>query len=155
MTWALVLKKLKILHYTIKEVAAENKIAENQAVQKFFEDIERNYDNKLRYDSTLERLKSELEKAKRELNTTRSELSLNKGVVQVTDLLTTFSGQEILDFACFLEIFYNNTELQIEDVKKYGSIQKMIEVISQKFKNLQSQTKPIEVKRDSTKIPWE
>jgi len=101
----------------------------------------------------LERLKSELEKAKRELNTTRSELSLNKGVAQVTDLLTRFSGQEILDFACFLEVFYNNTELLIADIKKYGSIQKMTEVISQQFRNLQSQTKPIDVKRDSTNIP--
>jgi DNA-binding transcriptional MerR regulator len=57
------LKELKILFYTIKEVAAENKMAENQAVQKFLEDIEKNYD-KLRYPSTLERLKSEIEKTK-------------------------------------------------------------------------------------------
>jgi DNA-binding transcriptional MerR regulator len=147
--WGFGLPELKILFYTIKEVAAENKMVENQAVQKFFEDIERNYDNKLGYDSMLERLKSEMEKTKRELNTARSELSLNKGVAQVTDLLTRFSGQEILDFACFLEIFYNNTELLISDVKKYGSVEKIIEVISQKFKK----TKSIEVKRDSTNIP--
>jgi hypothetical protein len=46
------LKELKLLFYTIKKVAIENKIPENQAVQKFLEDIEKNYDNKLGYDST-------------------------------------------------------------------------------------------------------
>jgi uncharacterized protein YpuA (DUF1002 family) len=88
------LKELKLLFYTIKEVAAENKMAEAQAVQKFFEDIEKNYDNKLVYDSTLERLKSEIEKTNRELNKTRSELSLNKEVAQVVTrmLATGFSG---------------------------------------------------------------
>jgi hypothetical protein len=70
-----------LLFYTIKEVATENKVPENQAAQKFFEDIEKNYDNKLRYDSTLKR-KSEIENSNRELNTTRSELSLNKEVAQ-------------------------------------------------------------------------
>jgi DNA-binding transcriptional MerR regulator len=75
------LKELKILFYTIKEVAAENKMAANEAVQKFFEDIQKNYDNKLGYDSTLEQQKSETEKANRELNTTRSELTLNKETV--------------------------------------------------------------------------
>jgi DNA-binding transcriptional MerR regulator len=58
------LKELKILFYTIKEVAAENKTAENLAVRKFLEDIEKNYDNKLSYDSMLEHVKSDIEKAK-------------------------------------------------------------------------------------------
>lgn len=45
-------------------------MAESEAVQKFFEDIEKNYDNKLRCDSTLERLKSEIEiKQRVEYNT--------------------------------------------------------------------------------------
>jgi hypothetical protein len=43
------LKELKLLFYTIKEVAAENKIPEDQAVQRFLDDIEKNYDTKLRY----------------------------------------------------------------------------------------------------------
>jgi hypothetical protein len=70
----------------------------------------------------------------------------------VTSLLATgFSGQEILDFACFLEYFYNNTELLIADVNKYGSVKRLIEVISQKYKNPESQAKPT-AKRDSMNI---
>jgi predicted nucleic acid-binding Zn-ribbon protein len=80
--WGFGLKELKMLFYTIKEIAAENKMPENKAVQKFFEDIEKNYDDKLRYDSTLERLKSEIEKTKRELDTTRSELTTTKALLK-------------------------------------------------------------------------
>src|SRR5262249_10208851 len=54
------LKELKLLFYTLKEVAAENKIPEDLAVQKFFSDIEKNYDNKLGLDSTLEQLRSQI-----------------------------------------------------------------------------------------------
>ena len=47
------LKELKLLFYTIKEVAIENKMPRNQAA-KVFGRHSKNYDNKLRYDSTLE-----------------------------------------------------------------------------------------------------
>jgi DNA-binding transcriptional MerR regulator len=40
------LKELKLLVYTIKEVSAEKKIPEYLAVQKFFSDIEKDYDTK-------------------------------------------------------------------------------------------------------------
>jgi hypothetical protein len=87
------------------------------------------------------------------LNTVRSELRLNKSVAEVTNLLTTgCSPQQIVDFACFLDLFYSNGELLLADVRKYGSVDKTLEVLSQKLTNLQSQTTTIEVKRDSTNI---
>ncbi len=63
------LKELKLIFGIIKEIAANRQIPEDMAVQKFFEDIEKNYDNKLGYDSTLERRRSEIEKTNMELNT--------------------------------------------------------------------------------------
>ncbi|HYA83240.1 MAG TPA: hypothetical protein VEH06_07295, partial [Candidatus Bathyarchaeia archaeon] len=47
--------------------AASNNIAPNMAVWKFFEDIEKNYDTKLGYDSKLIGLKSEMERTNNEL----------------------------------------------------------------------------------------
>ena len=117
--------ELKLLFYTIKEVATENKVPENQAVQKFFEEIEKNYNIKLSYDSTLERLKSEIQETNRELNKTRNELDPNKGVAQVVgDLLATgFNDQQILNFVSYLQsVHANANELESlkVDMKKYG-----------------------------------
>jgi len=54
------LKELKQLSGTINEVAAANNIPPDMAVRKFFEDIERNYDTMLGFDSKLKGLKSEI-----------------------------------------------------------------------------------------------
>jgi uncharacterized protein YpuA (DUF1002 family) len=137
------LKELKLLLYTIKEVAAENKMSENQAVQKFFEEIEKNYNIKLSYDSTLEHLKSEIEETNRELNKTRSELDLNKGAAQVVaDLLASgANSQQIFDFVSYLQSVHANADFVSlkADVKKYGSLKKTVEALSQKLGNLESQ----------------
>jgi DNA-binding transcriptional MerR regulator len=139
------LKELKLLFYTVKEIAAENKIPEDKAVQRFLEDIEKNYDNKLGYDSTLERRKSEIEEANRELDTKRSELGLNKEAVRVvTGLLSTGSTyQQILDLAWFLQSVHINFESLKADLYKYGPdyFKKRFEVLDQKSRNLESQKK--------------
>ena len=119
------LKELKLLFYTVKEVAAENKIPEDKAVQKFLEDIEKNYDTILGYE---ERIKSDIEKTNRELVTLRSELGFNKEAVRVvTGLLSIgFTYQQILnlaDLAWFLQSI--NVNLQA-DVNKYGSFKKAL-----------------------------
>jgi hypothetical protein len=55
--------------------------------------------------------------------------------------------------ALFLQTLYEYIEPLKADMIKYGSLKKAIEVQTQKLKNLESQSKPIEVKRDSTNIP--
>ena len=69
------LRELKLLSNTIREVSAENKISDELAVQKFFGDIEKNYDNKLGYESKLVGLKSEIEGLKSEIDKQNKELS--------------------------------------------------------------------------------
>ena len=140
------LKELKLLFYTVKEVAAENKIPEHKAVQKFLEDIEKNYDTILGYDSTLERIKSDIEKTNRELVTLRSELGFNKEAVRVvTGLLSIgFTYQQMLnlaDLAWFLQSINVNLQSLQADVNKYGSFKKTLEVLDQKSRNLESQKK--------------
>jgi len=135
------LKQLKLLFYTAKEVAAENK-----AVQKFLEDIEKNYDTILGYDSTLERIKSDIEKTNRELVTLRSELGFNKEAVRVvTGLLSIgFTYQQMLnlaDLTWFLQFINVNLQSLQADVNKYGSFKKALEVLDQKSRNLESQKK--------------
>jgi hypothetical protein len=83
------LKELKLIFGIIKEVADNRQIPANLAVQKFFEDIEKNYDNKLGYDSALERLRTEIEKTNMELSTLQFALGKDKKVVRaLSDVVT-------------------------------------------------------------------
>jgi hypothetical protein len=143
------LKELKVLSGIIHEVAAERGIPENMAVQIFLQDIEKNYDNKLGYESMLGRLRSEIANMNKELNTTRSALALNKGVaIAATGLLSTgFSDQQILNLAWALQSDINNKECLEADLNKYRSLKKAIEGLNQELRNLEGQIKPSEVIR--------
>ncbi|MGB8023165.1 MAG: hypothetical protein WCF06_02465 [Nitrososphaeraceae archaeon] len=55
------IKELKLLRNTIKEIAdANNNIPPDQAQQKFYKDIEEQYDDKLGFESQLNKLRSEI-----------------------------------------------------------------------------------------------
>jgi hypothetical protein len=56
------LKELKLLWNTIIEIAAANNIPREQAVSKFFKDIEQQYDDKLGFESKIDRLQVEVNK---------------------------------------------------------------------------------------------
>src|SRR6476646_728346 len=54
------IKELKLLRNTIKEIADANNIPPDQAQQKFYKDIEEQYDDKLGFESQLNKLRSEI-----------------------------------------------------------------------------------------------
>jgi hypothetical protein len=136
------LKELKLLFYTIKEVAAENKIPEDLAVQKFFSDIEKNYDNKLGLDSTLEQLRSQIGEMDKKLNTRRNMY----GLTYLFDLL--FIGldeTQILNLTWALQANARNLVLLEADLNRYGNLKNAIERLGQELKDLESQKKKHEL----------
>jgi len=60
------LKELKLLWNTIIEIAAANNIPREQAVSKFFKDIEQQYDDKLGFESKIDELQVEVNKLNRQ-----------------------------------------------------------------------------------------
>jgi hypothetical protein len=68
------LKELKLLHNTINETAEANKIPADQAQQKFYKDIEEQYDDKLGFESQLNKLRSEIAIVDINLNISRTAL---------------------------------------------------------------------------------
>ena len=56
------IKQLKLLRHTVKEIATANNISKDSASQKFFSDVEQQYDDKLGFEAKLQNLKSEIEK---------------------------------------------------------------------------------------------
>jgi hypothetical protein len=156
------LKELKLLFNTITEVSAENKISDNLAAQKFFDDIEKNYDNKLGYDCAVERLKSEIQGLKSEIDKQNRELSVlqkalaskNKMARALGELiLIGFDDQQIINLAWALQSNTSNKEALEEDLKEYGSLKKVIEGLNQAVRELESRNKPIEAERDRLNLP--
>jgi hypothetical protein len=136
------LKQLKLLSGIIIEVAAANNIAPDMAVQKFFEDIEKNYDNKLGYDSKLVHLKSEIVKTNYELITVQKSLaSKHQVAVALGELsLLGFNDQEIFNLALALQSNISNKESLEEDLNKYGSLKRSIEELTEELRILESTT---------------
>ena len=147
------LRELKLLSNTIREVSAENKISDELAVQKFFGDIEKNYDNKLGYETKLVGLKSEIDKQNNELSAVQKVLvSKNKVARALGELiLFGFDDQQILNLAWALQSNLGNKESLEEDLKKYGSLKQLIEGLNQARK-LEGQNKPMEAERGRLNI---
>lgn len=149
------LKELKLLFNTITEVSAENKISDNLAGQKFFNDIEKNYDNRLGYDSKVEALKSDIDKQNKELSVLRTALASKNKVARVLGelIMFGFDDQQILNFAWALQSSTINKESLEEDLKTYGNLKKLIEGLDQELRKLKSQNKPKEAERDRLHLP--
>jgi phosphoglycolate phosphatase-like HAD superfamily hydrolase len=131
------LKELKLLFYTIKEVAAENKISESTAVQKFVEDIETDYDNKLGYESKLKSLQLEIEKTNKQLSMLLVALASRNKVSRILGelMLMGFDDQQILNLAVALQSYTSNQEYLEADLNRYGDLKKSIEALNQQLKN--------------------
>jgi hypothetical protein len=140
------LKELKQLFDTIMEVSAENKISDELAVKKFFGDIEKNYDNKLGYESKLVGLKSEIDKQNNELSAVQKVLVSKNKVARALDelILFGFDDQQILNLAWALQSNLGNKESLEEDLKKYGSLKQLIEGLNQEARKLEGQNKAME-----------
>jgi hypothetical protein len=134
------LKELKLLYSTIMEVSAANNIALSIAVQKFFEDIEKNYDNKLGYDSKLVHLKSEIVKTNYELITVQKSLaSRHQVAVALNELsLLGFNDQEIFNLALALQSNVSNKDSLEEDLNKYGNLKRLNEELTEQLRILES-----------------
>jgi hypothetical protein len=136
------LKELKLLFYTIKEVAAENKIPEILAVQKFFSDIEKDYDTKLGYDSTLEQRRSQIEKMDKKLSTRRN---MYCSIYLLDFLFIGLDEKQILNLTWALQANARNLVLLEADLNKYGNLKNAIERLGQELKDLESQKKKHEL----------
>ena len=82
--------KLKILHETILKIAESNQISSLYAIDKFFKDIEAQYDAKLGFEDEKDRLKTEIqdlkEKRKKELARTRDQPFIGPIIMRLMQL---------------------------------------------------------------------
>ena len=68
-------------------------------------------------------------------------------------ILLGFDDQQILNLAWALQSNISIKESLEEDLKKYGSLKKLIEGLDQESKKLEGQNKPVKAERDNENIP--
>jgi hypothetical protein len=118
------LKQLKLLWNAILEIAAANNIPREQAVSKFFKDIEQQYDDKLGFESKIDNLQIELNKLAQQELKLIGEINaiprLGIGVVKLLNLHHDASKSSSIE----------EIELLIDQVWKYGGINAAINKLS-------------------------
>jgi hypothetical protein len=159
------LEKLKLLSNTIKDIAKANNISEAHGMQKFYKDIEEQYDDKLGFESQLNKLRSEIATVNINLNFSRMALLgqplvgpslqrlFSKGVVE----------QDIVELANLFERSYShggsssssesgdsnrgtNIDRQslIRGLQKYGGIKTIIQELNQQIDESQTKKKDLD-----------
>jgi hypothetical protein len=105
------LKELKQLWLTVREIAVENKIALDEAVSKFLNDIEEQYDDNLGFENKINEKKDELALLNKEITSNRQTLLINPFVG--SSLYRLFqngvSEQDIIGISRLVEECTNNS----------------------------------------------
>jgi hypothetical protein len=92
------LQKLKQLYNIIIEIAIENNIPSENALSKFFADIEKGYDNNLGFESKVKEKKDELVLLNNQVNINRAILQLQPliGPVMISLFQKGITEQDIM-----------------------------------------------------------
>jgi hypothetical protein len=87
------IKQLKLLLNTVAEIATANNIPQDKAIEKFFSDVQKQYDDKSGFELELQNLKSQIEKSERmQLELHDKAVALNSIILQQSDQIQQLSG---------------------------------------------------------------
>jgi cell division protein FtsB len=156
------LKELKFLWHTVREIAGANNISLGEAVQKFFRDIDEQYDDKLGFESKIDKLRAEVNRLTQEEARLRTQLLILPLVSP--SLIRLFqkgvSEQDIVDIAELVKndgpASNNSSGITIEEIRsliaelrKYGSIKSTISQMSQKIDKLRNQVASLRAEKQN------
>jgi hypothetical protein len=126
------LKELKLLYHTIEEISSANNIPMYSGVEKFFQDINDNYDDRLGFASKVEKLSLERSRLMQQLNGIRMQSSLHPVVGQALLRLVQngVNEEEIIAIADLVKYEFSRKrdsatrtgQSLVDEVRQYGSL---------------------------------
>ena len=126
------LRELKLLYHTVEEISIANNMPIGDAVKKFLKDIDDNYDDRLGFESKVEKLNLEITRLTQEQDRIRVQSSLHPAVGQVLLRLVQngLNEEEIIAIADLIKNDFSSRrdpstrtgQSLIDDVRQYGSI---------------------------------
>jgi predicted nucleic acid-binding Zn-ribbon protein len=160
------LKELKLLWHTITEIAEANNISDEDAVQKFFKDVEEQYDDKLGFQSKLDKLRSDVVYFNHELDSLRSTLRTQPLVGPALQRLfeNGIKEQDIIELAIVFGMYSSShsgsgggggggnnpidKQTLISELDKYGSVKAMMQALEQRNDELKKEVASQEAKKN-------
>ena len=157
------LGELKLLHDTITEIAVANNIPADKAVAKFFEDIYKQYNPKLGFESQLDKLRAEVNRLNQEEARLRSVMLilplvgpslirlLQKGVHEqdIVDIVELLNNSGSSNDRNSKGITIQEIRSLISELRTYGSIELTIKQMSLKVDKLRSQLASLRTERQN------
>lgn len=147
------LKQLDFLRNTVKEIALDNEIPVEEAVTKFLLDVERQYNNKLGFQSKVESLRDEVNKLSQEQTRLRCELLLlplvGPKLVKLTQ--SGVSEQDIVNIAAVFEKYVAGIDRQsfASELQTYGGLKSAIQKLTKESDTLKNEVGSLQTqKRD-------
>jgi DNA-binding transcriptional MerR regulator len=158
------LKELNLIWSTINEIAAANNISVHLAVQKFFQDIEEQYDDKLGFESKIENSRDEFNRLNREVNSLRvaslahpmiggalSRLFIKgvreQDIIAAADLFERYIGPGGIEAGIIESI-----NSLITDLKKHGEIKRTLPQLNQEENKLRNEIATLQIKRKELEV---
>jgi hypothetical protein len=161
------LKELKQLWHIINEIAEANNIGSEDAVQKFFTDVEEQYDDKLGFESKLDKLRSDVIHFNQELDSLRSTLLKQALVGPALQRLfeNGIKEQDIIELAIIFGMYASSShsasvpgsrgsnnpidkQTLINELNKYGSVKAMMQALEQRNDELKNEVDYLESKKN-------
>jgi hypothetical protein len=161
------LKELKQLWHTINEITEANNISSEGAVQKFFKDVEEQYDDKLGFESKLDKLRSDAVYFNQEVDSLRSTLLTQPLVGPALQRLfeNGIKEQDIIDLAIIFGMYASSShsgsvhgsrgsnnpmdkQTLINELNKYGSVKAMMQALEQRNYELKNEVAYLESKKN-------
>jgi len=145
---------LQFLWTTVSEIALENNIKPEEAVTKFLSDVERQYNNKLGFESKLESLRNEVNNLRATL------LSFPiVGPKLMTLIQNGVTEPDIINIANIFEKYVARKDGQsfVSDLENYGSLKSAIQELSKQYEKMKMevnllQTQNRDLNKDNQRI---
>jgi hypothetical protein len=156
------LKELKLLCHTINEIAeANNIISPDEAIPKFFKDIEEQYDDKLGFETKVDNLRLEVNRLNKEQDRLRTQLLLHPliGPALLRLIQRGVKEEDIIAMADLLEKDWNGGRSTMEEIRlliaelhKYGNIKSATQQLSQQVQKLRNEVASLNVEKQDLHI---
>jgi FtsZ-binding cell division protein ZapB len=147
------LNRLQYLWTTVNEIARENNIPLKEAVTKFFSDVERQYNNKVGFESKLESLRNEVN------NLNQVQASLRATILSIPivgpKLMTLIQNgvtePDIINIANIFEKYVARKDRQsfVSDLENYVSLKSAIQELSKQYEKMKMEVNLLQTQNSS------